>query len=141
MDSKIVKLLYRSFDTSLNPEEQKKLDEAMEQSDQLRKESERIKIIRKKLEANKEQSFNPFFADKVMQRINKISIMDNNELFYESLFKVFKPVMVAAILLIIGISSYNIANTRQFSLEGVLAVPEVTLEQAFDPSLSIDMED
>ena len=52
-----------------------------------------------------------------------------------------KTLLIAAILLIIAVTSYNIAITKQFSLEGILAVPQVTLEQAFDPSLSLYAED
>ena len=141
MDEKILKLLYRSFDTSLTPEEQTILDQAMEQSEELRQEMEKIILIRKKVEASSMNTFKPFFVDRVMQRIERIKNRNYYNLLDESLFRIFKPVMIAAILLILIITSYNITSTKQLSLEGILAVPDVTLEQAFDPSLSYNMEE
>jgi hypothetical protein len=141
MDEKIVKLLYRSLDAALTPAEQEQLDAAVKKSKELKKEKKRLVAVRGKIELHKEKSFKPFFTEKVMQQINRTAMIGFNDIFYQSLFKLFKPVMVAAILIIIAISTYNIANTRQISLEGALAVPQVTLEQAFDPSLSLNLEE
>jgi hypothetical protein len=141
MDEKILKLLYHSFDTLLTPEEQKILDQAVSQSEELKQEMEKIILIRKKVKANSVKTFKPFFADRVMQRIDRIKNRNYNDLLGESLFRIFKPVMIAAVLLILIITSYNMTSTKQLSLEGILAVPEVTLEQAFDPSLAYNMED
>jgi hypothetical protein len=141
MDKKIVNLLYRSLDAALSPAEQEQLDEAVKKSEELKKEKKRLVAVREKIELQKEQSFKPFFTARVMQKINETAVIDYNDIFYRSLFRMFKPVMVAAILLIIAISGYNIVNTRQISLEGALAVPRITLEQAFDPSLSLDLEE
>ena len=52
----------------------------------------------------------------------------------------FRPVAVAAAIIIIAIMSYNIANTNQVSWEGAIVVPEATLEDAFDPLVALNME-
>jgi hypothetical protein len=141
MNEKNLKLLYRSFDVPLSPDEQEQLNKALDKSQELRKELEKLRVIRKNVAASKELSFKPFFAERVMQQINKISMINYYDILYQSLARLFKPVLVTAILLIIAISTYNITNTRQISLEGALAVPRITLEQAFDPSLSLYMEE
>ena len=138
MGEKMLQLLYRSFDVQLSTEEQEQLDSALKKSADLRKEKERITQMRNNIADKKSASFKPFFADRVMQRIREKTIQAQTDIFYDSLFTFFKPVMIAVIILIITITFYNMGSTNQFSLAGALAIPQVTIEDAYDPSLTLN---
>jgi len=141
MDEKLKKLLYRSFDTDLSPEEKKQLDIALRQSSDLRIEKDRISALRDNIASGKKQSFEPFFADRVMGRVYDIDKENEEDLFFERLFALFRPVAIAATVLIVIAIGYNIGSSGQISLEGALAVPEVTLDEVYDPTLTLAMEE
>ena len=69
MNPKMLELLYKSFDATLTPNEQEELERALIDSEQLRSEKEKITKMRESISGTAENSFNPFFADRVMQRI------------------------------------------------------------------------
>ena len=141
MDEKIKTLLYRSFDTELSPEEEEQLSLALRQSEELRIEKERIAALRDNIISGKSQSFEPFFADRVMGKLYDIENKKEAEFFFEWLFALFRPVAIAATILIIIAIGYNIGSSGQISLEGALAVPEVTLDEVYDPTLTLAMEE
>ena len=136
MDENMLQLIYRSFDSELSAEEQEQLDKALALSAELRAEQAKISAIRNKVLQSKEPAFRPFFADRVMARIRSANNAAGKELFFESLISVFKPLAIAAAILIIIITSYNMNRAGQVSLEAAMALPEVALEEAFDPTLS-----
>ena len=131
MSENIHKLLLRSFDADLTVDEKSRLDRALADSESLRLEHEQMKTLRKAVEQGVSHSFRPFFADRVMSRLK--TIQKSNERFdpfFESLMHLFKPVLVAAAVLIAIMISYNAVRH-----EGTLLASEskVTLEDAFDP--------
>lgn len=141
MDKKLQDLLYRSFDSNLNPEEKKRLEEALSRSVELREEKEIITSLRINIDRGKTTSFEPFFADRVMEKIQTSKQVDENEQFFESLFVVFRPIAIAAAILIIIITGYNINMTGQFSIEGALGVQEVTIDDVYNPTLALATEE
>ena len=138
MGEKMLQLLYRSFDMPLSFKEQELLNAALKKSAYLRKEKERIAHMRQNIAEGKNTTFKPFFADRVMQRIREKTIPVETDRLYDSLFSIFKPVMIAVIILIITITFYNMGTTKQFTLAGALAVPQITIEDAYDPSLTLN---
>ena len=141
MNDKNLKLLYRYFDEKLTPAEQKQLEEALQHSKELQKEKNRLSSLRKLVATNSQQTFKPFFADRVMRRISQSSEKENRqEMFFDSLLSIFRPIAIGATVVLILIMSYNIIKTDQVSLAGALATPEVTLEEAIDPTLLIALE-
>jgi len=141
MNRKDLELLYRSFDDSLTPEEQKQLREALESSKALREEKKRIASLRKAVSGHAAESFEPFFAERVMRRIKQFRQAEKSpDLFFESLFAVFRPVAVGAVVLLIVLLSYNIIKSDRLSLASAFAEPEVSLAEAFDPTLAFSME-
>ena len=141
MDKKLKDLLYRSFDSDLDPKDKKLLEEALSQSDEFRREKEMIILLRDKVQQGKVTSFRPFFADRVMEKIRSLNRIDESEQFFESLFVLFRPITIAAAVLIIIIAAYNITSSDQFSLEGALGIPEVTVNEAYDPTLALLTEE
>jgi len=141
MDKKLKDLLYRSFDTDLDPQEKILLEDALSQSDEFRKEKEMIISLRANLRKGKETSFKPFFAERVMEKIRSSKRVDEDAQFFESLFVLFRPITIAAVVLIIIIAGYNITSTDRFSIEGALGIPEVTVDDVYDPTLALLTEE
>lgn len=141
MSEKILTLLYRSFDEKLTPAEQKQLEKALQSSHELQQEKEHLASMRKLVTATSQQTFKPFFADRVMRKIAQTAEKETRqELFFDSLVSIFRPVAFGAAVVLIVIMSYNIIRTDQVSLAGALATPKVTLEEAMDPTLSLALE-
>ena len=141
MDKKLRDLLYRSFDSKLFPEEKKLLEQALSQSKQLKQEKEMISSLRKDIKRSKITSFQPYFADRVMENIRSSKQIDESEQFFESLFVFFRPIAITAAVLIIIIAGYNITTTGYFSIEGALGIPEVTVDDVYDPTLALVTEE
>ena len=141
MNNKLKSLLYRSFDETLNEEDQNRLTKALSQSETLRIEKDTILQIRRSIKAGKVTAFNSFFAERVMNRIGALRKEKIEDSFFESLIIIFRPVAIAAIVLIIFVAAYNIRSSGQISIEGALAVPEVTLDDAYASSLAIVIEE
>ena len=141
MNKKILKLLYRSFDTELTPEESTKLEQALAQSEELRAEKVRIDEIRSLVQTSGEKTFHSFFTDKVMLRIReRKQELSREDAFFDALVGLFRPVVIGAAILFLGLISYNIIKSGEISLESAFAEPQVTLEQVIDPALSLKLE-
>ena len=129
-DKKILKLLYRSFDDELNLEETEQLDRALKDSEEIRKEKEQILAQRRALEESSAPSFKPFFAERVMNRIETLGQKKNGfESFYETLLLMFRrfAIVGAAILLLLLI--YNIQTGDILSSEEIMFASDFTFEK------------
>ena len=118
MDKKILKLLYRSFDDELNEKEREQLEKALKESKELQEEKEQIIAQRQALAASSPPSFQPLFAERVMNRIEKLGPQNNGfESFYETLILMFRrfAIVGAAILLLLLI--YNLQTGDILSTE------------------------
>jgi hypothetical protein len=140
MDKTIRKLLYRSFDRPLNKREQKRLDAGLARSESLRREKQEMESIRRRVAAASMSSFGANFPAKVMARLAKEMADNGTLLFHEFIFRLFRPVAIAATIIIITLISINISKTNKWSWEGAMALPEVTLTDAYDPLLAINGE-
>jgi hypothetical protein len=134
MNREINRLLYRSFDSELTPEERIKLKLALQNSSALRAEKTRIEKLRGVLAGQQNFSFKPFFADRVLQKIMNLTDSKSvHELFFESLYSLFRPVVIAVTILLFVLISYNLSKSDQITLNQALAQPEVSLEQLLNP--------
>lgn len=140
MDEKILEILYRSFDSEINQDEQKQLKDALENSDELQNLKEDILKMRASLKQKDPKSFGYMFADKVMQRINVIEDKSTDELFFDSIISVFKPLAIAATFLLIFMFSYNIINESGSLFKGYQKSQDITLAEAFDPFTELSTE-
>jgi hypothetical protein len=141
MDKRLKEILYRSFDSELTAEEKRLLEEALAQSEELRQEKEMITSLRRDIKRSKSTSFNRHFVDRVMEKIHSTEKKDESEQLFDSLYVFFRPIAVAATVLIIAIAGYNISTTGNFSLEGALGVPEVSVDDVYDPALALVSEE
>lgn len=140
MNRRIRNFLYRSFDGKLRKEDQNLLEEALSRSPNLSREKRQIEIMRKRLVLQTHFSFRERFADRVMVQIKLLKTMDVGALFHESVFQFFRPMAIAATILIIAMISYNLVKSDRVSWEDVMVVPEVTIEDAYDPLLALNEE-
>lgn len=125
MNEKMLELLYRTFDDRLTEEERKRLDEALAASEELRAEKERISAMRSAISSNAAVSFEPFFAERVMNRIRDLEKADAGEdLFFESLYRMFRPLALAASLAVFTLISWNLSKSDDISLSAAFAVQE-----------------
>jgi hypothetical protein len=141
MAKKIIELLYRSFDDSLSDEEQNQLTRALSQSAELRKEREQILKLRGAFAGSHAHSFKPFFADRVMNQL-KIAQSHKNEAetFFNSLVAVFKPVAIAVAIILFSLLTYNLKQTKNYTLAGALGEKKIMLEEIVDPIYTLTME-
>lgn len=127
---KIRDLLYRSFDGTLTAKEQSNLDYTLENSAALRNEKQQIETQRKTIsQCAEEYSFNPFFAQQVMNRITTLTGSQSyGEIFADSLLFLFKRLALVTITLCLIMISYNILSDEILKLIDFLSPSPVTYE-------------
>jgi len=129
-------LLLKSLDVTLSAAEQEMLRSALADSEALRKEKEKLLKIRSTISETAVTEFPPGFEVRVMSTIarkNQVEIVAD-------LFAVFKPVAIAATILIVLIASINIMQDDEFSLNNLYSTGEVSIEQAFNPLVELIQE-
>ncbi len=133
IDKKVLKLLYRSLDGDLRDKDQKKLDEALEKSEELRKEKERVLKQRQAVAECTGQSFSPFFAERVVHRIEGLGQKKNGlEAFYESFMAAFRKVAVVSAVVLVLLISYNLVKSDIVPEDELFFVADTTMEEILD---------
>ena len=123
-DSKLLKLLYRSFDDQLQEKE--------EHSPGLRWEKEQIEAQRLAVAETAVHSFNPSFAELLLARVIAPDGKANGlelQRFYESLVTVFRRVAIAGAVLSIIFFIYNLGAGESLSPVEVFILPDLTLQE------------
>ena len=139
MNEEILELLYRSFDRELSPEEQQRLEEALASSAELRQKRTEIETVRAAVAQSRARGFEPLFAERVMRQISVIR-GNGQEEFLRTLVAVFRPVALAAAMLAVTLTTFNLANSDRKTVYTAFAAPEVSMEQALDPTLPLALE-
>ena len=129
-------LLLKSLDSELSIDEYQQLETALERSSDLRAEKENILKMRRSVKSAAATSFESGFQDRVMARIQ----VKNDEEFTFNLFQIFRPVAIAAVLLIIITASFNMWSSDQFSVDGILALTDISPADAFNPLVDLAQE-
>ena len=140
MDKMIKQLLYESFDRELNEREKNILNFALIDSEELQREKESIILMRNKLNNQAESGFSGSFINKVMSEVQRLSKQKDNYEFFENVYMLFRPVVIAATLLIIALISLNFIKSENISIEDAIAVPDVTISDAYDPITDFSLE-
>jgi hypothetical protein len=124
MDNNLYNLLLRSFDAPLTESEQRRLENALTSSEEFRTAKEEIVALRLGLQGLKGEKFKPFFAERVMERLNTHPLS-----MAEYFVSVFRDVAIGAAVLVIICSAYNISRENTFTLDSALGIHHQTLEQ------------
>ena len=127
---KILKLLYRSFDTDLSKKKNLRLEKALHESKALRDEKGLILSRRKAFTENSERAFSPYFADRVMSQISAIGDKKNTqESFYDALVFVFRRLAVVGTLVMIGLIFFNIIQGHVIPADEVFFATDLVFEE------------
>ncbi|MGD8539781.1 MAG: hypothetical protein PVI66_13780 [Candidatus Aminicenantes bacterium] len=130
---KVQKLLYRSLDSDLNDKDRKKLDAALEESEELRKERERLLAQRYAVTESASHSFGPFFTEKVMNRIEGLDQKKNGlEAFYESFMAAFRKVVIVSAVVLVLLISYNVIKSDIMPEEELFFMADTSIEEILD---------
>jgi hypothetical protein len=131
-NKKMLKLLYRSFDDPLQEKEQQRLIQALECSPGLRREKVQLETQRQAVADTAVQSFKPFFAERVLARVNALEYKTNGlevQRFYESLVTVFRRVAIAGAVLSLVFMIYNLGVGGNLPLEEALTLSDSMLQE------------
>ena len=140
--------LLRLLDGALAPDEETRLRDDLARSPELRAELDEVKALRSVLQttvrASSEQALKPFFADRLMRRLapatQRLAATAPDEEFFGSLLRLFRPVAVAGLLLILGFATYNVTLSDAYDAqptptEAMLGLRPVTLTTAYNLDL------
>jgi hypothetical protein len=127
---KNLKLLYRSFDTDLSEKEKERLDEALEQSTDLREERDLLLARRQAVADSAVKSFRPYFTDRVMSQIAAMGNKKNpQESFYDALLFVFRRLAVFGALVMIGLVFFNVIKGHIIPVDEIFFASDLALEE------------
>lgn len=130
MKKEILKLLCRSFDTELTPKEKRRLDEALKKSAELRREKEQIAEQRKAISQGATLSFQPFFAERVINRITSDERAENGlEAFYRTLRAAFQHFAIVGAIVTLILITFNLGIGDSLSSEEVFFASDATYEE------------
>lgn len=133
MDKKILKLLYRSFDDELDKKEKKRLEEALHNSDALRKERERILAQRQAIAESPTPAFKSYFAERVIGRIDSLEKKKNGfETFYETLLAMFRRLALAGAAIFLLLLIYNLRAGDALSTDEIFYSSDIAIEEISD---------
>jgi hypothetical protein len=134
MNNNILKLLYRSFDMDLSDKDRKRLDEALQGSDELRSERDWALARRQALAKSRTQSFAPFFAERVMGKIEALGQTKTNgfELFYETFKAMFQRLAIASAVVLLFLVSYNLIKNDILPQEEIIFASDTAMEEILD---------
>lgn len=87
--------------------------------------SSEIRILEDLLNKSAISSFGPFFKDKVMTALNSGKRSPD---INQTLSAVFRPLGLAASGLLVALAIYNFSSTGDISLDALIGLPEITVE-------------
>ncbi|MCK5033590.1 MAG: hypothetical protein KAS18_08145, partial [Calditrichia bacterium] len=78
--------------------------------------------------------------DKVMQKIKNLEEKSKDELFFDSIISIFRPIAIAATFLLVFLVSYNLINENGNLFNNTQQSVDITLAEAFDPFTELTTE-
>ena len=123
-------LFLQSLDGKISEEQKLKLLEALHADHALQKNRDQFMVLRAKLLRKEQDSFGPFFAERIINRIKSLKKEIDFQIFF-----FFKKYQVAAIGVVVALLVLNIVLSDNLTLKSVLGFEE---EQARD-MVTIDL--
>ena len=126
-------LFLRSLDGNLNEEQKEALENSMKDQ-KLLSELRQYKSIREKLLRDKPATFGPYFAQKVINRIENMRVeIDKQIVFF------FRKYQLAALGVFIALLAINVIFSDQLNIPSVLGIQEeVTADETDDDIEAFD---
>jgi hypothetical protein len=129
MNQKMLDLLHRSFDQALTDAEQAELDARLADSPELRNQQQRLIDIRNLLQDGAADSFKPFFAARLMNKLK--DVRTKQEDFFGSLVWSCRLIGLTGALTVVALFAYNSIEEKSISLDALLGLPAITLEDTW----------
>ncbi len=127
---KVLKLLYRSFDTELSKKKILRLEKALNELKDLRVEKGLIQSRRQAVVDSAKRAFRPYFADRVMAHVAAIGDKkEPQESFYDALMFGFKRLALVGALVMIILLFFNVFQGRIIPVNEVFFASDFTLEE------------
>jgi hypothetical protein len=139
--------MLRLIEGSLTEDAERELRDRIAASPELRREFERLngtrQILRDTVRSSSERALRPFFTERLMSRL--ASRQSVEEELAGFLSRIFRPIAVAASLLLVGLAIYNATLSSQYEVRGnaaesVLALPPVSSASVYDLDLQSSTE-
>lgn len=121
--SKSEQLMLRSFDVPFSREENEKLDRLMSTEETWRREQSRYSALRDMIARKADESFGPFFAERVISRIKRRA----NEIDYLIWF-FFKKYQVLALGILVALLVANIFLADQLTVPSLFGIQKESIE-------------
>jgi hypothetical protein len=123
-------LFLQSLDGKISEEQKKRLEEVMNSDLTLRKNADQFAKLRTKLLRKEEDSFGPFFAERIINHVKSLK----KEIDYQ-IFFFFKKYQLAAIGVVVALVVLNIVLSDNLTVKSVLGFEE----EQVDNIVSIDL--
>jgi len=123
-------LFLQSLDGKISEEQKMKLAEAMNADPALRRNADQFVKLRTKLLRKEEDSFGPFFAERIINQIKSLK----KEIDYQ-IFFFFKKYQLAAIGVVVALVVLNIVLSDNLSVKSVLGFED----EQVDNIVAIDL--
>ncbi len=133
MNSENSELLLKASLGELSPVETEQLQDLLARSPEASAELERLKRLENLVAGTGSESFAPFFANRVMQRLNAEKA-DRALSLADSLAWLFYRTTSAALIVAVVLFAFSVVNrgeTSQSLFETALGLPAVTLDAAY----------
>lgn len=128
-------LLYRSLDRKLSSKDLSRLGKGLEESSDLRKERDQLLKLRQSVSEGGRSNFRPYFAERVMTRIESLPKMNGLESFYYSLRLAFKRMVLVGAVILLALLLYNFRMGDSLSSDEVFFASDLTVQEILDYSL------
>jgi len=125
MNERFRRLLYRSLDTDIDDKKKLLLQEALDESSELRQEKSEIEALRRTVTDSANGSFAPQFAERVIRRLEPSDFRPLAS--FDAFHIVFRSLAIVAILLLFALISFNAISSELLSRGEVFYLPEVTV--------------
>jgi len=137
-DKKLEKLLYKSFDGILSIKEAELLREELRKSPELEETYNQIKKIRRAVGDTTEESFKPFFEERLINKIFNTEKKENPLVNWADSFnKSFRQVAYTAVAILALLIIYNVNSGNISSIENLIGIYRTPIEYVLDPSVQI----
>lgn len=126
MNKAIHTLLLRSLEEELSPEEKLRLEQALAQSEGLRKEKEELLAMRSIL-SSQEFRFAPFFAAKVMNRLDA-ETQKTVESWFTQVSFAYQRIGVPALAVLVFLLLFTFLTEQSMSIDVLTGTSDLTVD-------------
>jgi len=128
MEKRVLKHLVRSLDSALRKKDRKRLDRALAESADLRRQKAEILSLRQAIAEESARSFRPGFEDRVMNRIRSApAVPDKLEALIESYRWIFNRLAAAAVFVLIVLIALVLVQDGLVPKDAVFYVSDTTI--------------